>query len=112
MPERERDFTRPVAKPPTRDPVYGTVVSLRQPGILEDRLRRAWLESADGPPTHVQLQQVQVHYKPFARARMLVRAVIRTPEAGDAGIVQFLHLQTFLSREAALRRFVTLIRTS
>ena len=66
-----------------------------------------WLESADGPPTHVQLQQVQVHYKPFARARILVRAVIRTPEAGDAGIVQFLHLQTFLSRETALRRFVT-----
>ena len=97
----------PIAKPPTRDPVYQTVAALRQPGVLDDRLRKALLEAADGPPSHMQLQQVQVHYRPFKRARILARAVIRTPEAGRAGIVQFFYLQTFLSQEAARQRFAT-----
>ncbi len=61
------------------DPVYETVSHLRQPGVLEEGMFRAWRE-AGVKVKRIRASEFRIlhtHYKPYDHARILVSATIK-----------------------------------
>jgi tRNA A-37 threonylcarbamoyl transferase component Bud32 len=90
------------------DPVYQTVLQLRQPGVLEEGIFHAWQEAG------VKVKKIRaskfkilhIHYKPFDHARILVSAKIkRKKKKCRIRAKQYLFLQVYPRPDQAERRF-------
>lgn len=87
------------------DPVCRTVLHLRQPGVLEARIRRAWREAGVQSMGVSEARILQTHYKPYDRARVLVSAVVEEDKEFSAPTSQYFFLQVYPTVDQAARRF-------
>ncbi|RMH01254.1 MAG: hypothetical protein D6702_11910 [Planctomycetota bacterium] len=86
------------------DPVREAVERLRAEGELLGGLRRAWEEETGAACPLVAAELRRVHFKPFTRARLVVRGVLAPAEPGGPPRQQFFALQVYPLVEAARRR--------
>lgn len=86
------------------DPVLGIVRLLREPGALAARITKAWSE-AEGAPSLRAASILHTHYKPWTRARILAKAIVSSGDSANGEATQLLYLQTYTTRERALRKF-------
>lgn len=90
---------------PPADPVYRAVLAACEPGAIAAELARAWKSwNGEPPPLSLDVEVLQTHYKPFARARIVADA--RIGLAGKEGklVHQYLYLQIYPSDELARSR--------
>ncbi|MCH8151807.1 MAG: aminoglycoside phosphotransferase family protein [Planctomycetes bacterium] len=90
-----------VEQPSPGDPVLAGVTSLREPSVLLEAVRKAWLAAGE-PATVCTAKVVQVHYKPYQRARLLIAVAAAEPGATEPTMTQHLFVQVF--RTAAQAR--------
>lgn len=89
---------------PWDDSVYRAVVALRDGGELEGAIRRAWARVPGPAASLLGAKVLQTHYKPFARARLLVEALAKTGGAAGKPKTQYLFVQIYPSAEEAAGR--------
>lgn len=88
--------------PPEDDPVYRAVIAANDPVLLTSVLEAEWRR--DGVATDgMRARVVLAHYRPRARARLIVRAEIPRPGRKRPRI-QFLFVQVYPNLAAARRR--------
>ncbi len=81
-----------VEQPSSGDPVLAGVTSLREPSVLLEAVRKAW--QAVGEPATVRTAKVvQVHYKPYKRARLVIAMAVAEPGAAEPTMTQHLFVQ-------------------
>ena len=100
MSRPRRDDQRGVS-PPEDDPVYRNLMAARQLDALGAELQQAWMASSPVVAQAARPEVLRIHYKPYARARMLVSV-----GAGDSDPV-YLHVQTYPSAALAAKRLET-----
>ncbi len=90
-----------VEQPSPGDPVLAGITSLREPSVLLEAVRKAW-QAAGEPATVRTATVVQVHYKPYQRARLLIAVAAAEPGATEPTMTQHLFVQ--VCRTAAQAR--------
>jgi len=99
---RATSSTRSEVEPPSAgDPVLAGVTSLREPSVLLEAVRNAW-QAAGEPATVCAANVVQVHYKPYQRARLVIAVAAAEPGAAEPTMTQNLFVQVY--RTAAQAR--------
>ncbi len=96
--------SRARAVAPDDDPVYRAVIAARDPTLLRAALLAAWKREGFVPPDEIDVELVQVHYKPRTRARMIARVSLHRPPPRRKPSVHHVYLQAHRSAEAARRR--------
>ena len=89
--------------PPAADPVHRAACGWRDETAAREAVLRAWRAAGFVPEGAVDAAVTTCHYKPWARARLIVRVEMqRTPPRRPK--VQFLYVQAYPSQAAARRR--------
>lgn len=91
--------------PPREDPVYRAVMALRDPEILRDSLLSAWKREGAEPGEETRFEVVLTHYKPYARARLLVLSRIPREDRPSSFRKRYLSLQVYPTLGDAKERF-------
>jgi len=86
------------------DPVYRAVLDLRDGGFLSEAIAAAWTNYGLAAPRNLQTQIVHVHYKPFARARILIETTFERAHKPGKHTTQWLFLQIYNHVELAGKR--------
>ena len=89
---------------PRKDAVYRALVALRDGGELESAIRRAWSRSTGAAASLLSAKVLQTHYKPFARARLLVSALAGPSRPSGKPKTQILFVQIYPSADRAAER--------
>ncbi len=96
---------KPVSlKGPQKDAVYRALVALRDGGELESAIRRAWSQAPGTAAALLGAKVLQTHYKPFARARLLVEAQAGPACPSGKPEAQILFVQIYPSADEAAGR--------
>lgn len=90
---------------PPADPVLAAVERLREPGILLGGLREAWAAERDDPCPFESAELGRIHYRPFARARLVVRVRLTDAAPVDSRAHQFYSFQVYPDLARARRQF-------
>lgn len=84
-----------------QDVVFKTIEQIRTPAIIERVLSEIWANSSGQPLRVMQVEPGYTNYKPFERARLMVKARLEPTSQNEPAVTLDLFLHVFAQAEAA-----------